>query len=900
MNDPRAANNDLVLAPGEFAYMQSTTNGDVRTNVGPSVVTQAGNDRPVRFDPKTRKFNRCTLDDAVQPCTVAVEGDYIVLENPTQDKKHPSSGANNSPNLLVGRKVIIPGPATFALYPGQSADVIPGHQLRSNQYLLCRIYNEGEAKANWSNTVVKTSTEGGEGTPPEGGDPAKATATVTKDVKVESLVQGQLFIIKGTDVSFYIPPTGVEVLQDKEDGEYVRNAVTLEQLEYAILIDENGNKRYEKGPQVVFPKPTERFHERMVDDEGEQKPTRRFRAIELNNIQGVHIKVIAPFTETVNGQETKRNVGDEYFVTGKEQAIFYPRPELSIVTYGEGNQKHYATAVPDGEARYVMDRDTGKIATVPGPTMLLPDPIHEVQVRRILTDRQVSLWYPNNPDALLYNQQLRQLSAAAPRGKSGMITEAELTRQATNAGYESMISQASGVADTESLQAFSNLRSVSKRSLSEPTRQARAGQAQGETFNRGTQYTPPRQVTIDSRFEGAPSIAVWTGYAVLVVSKTGDRRVVVGPDNVILNYDETLEVLSLSTGKPKTTDKVEGTVYLRVKNNKVSDVINVETSDHVSLDVKLSYRVNFEGDTKEDQEAWFGVENYVKFLCDHARSVLKGAVRKTTIEQFYADSTAIVRDTIVGKPDGTGNRTGMVFEENGMIVTDVEVLGVEIKDASVRQLLTDAQGTVIRQNISLGQSRKNLEVIEQTEDINRKTEEAKFTTAKRVNEIASERLAIELGLALANYDAESKKQAEERAKAIRAEEILDVNYSAVLVRKKNDAEQTLAIEKAKSEVRLKELEAEVSAVVRRFEAIAPGFTQALLALSNNDTIEKVAKALSIQNVLGGGNLAETIKKAFDGTAIGQDGIGNLLSHLGGREPMMPFVREGLAAPVNAR
>jgi hypothetical protein len=44
----------------------------------------------------------------------------------------------------------------------------------------------------------------------------------------------------------------------------VRDAVTLERLEYCILLDENGNKRFIQGPAVVFPAPTETFVERRI------------------------------------------------------------------------------------------------------------------------------------------------------------------------------------------------------------------------------------------------------------------------------------------------------------------------------------------------------------------------------------------------------------------------------------------------------------------------------------------------------------------------------------------------------------------------------------------------------------------------------------------------------------
>ena len=100
----------------------------------------------------------------------------------------------------------------------------------------------------------------------------------------DELTVGKLLIIKGTDVSFYIPPTGVGVVPEAE-GRYAREAMTLERLEYCILVDQNGKKRYERGPQVVFPEPTEAFLEK--------NGRRKFRAVELNEIQGLHIKVIA-------------------------------------------------------------------------------------------------------------------------------------------------------------------------------------------------------------------------------------------------------------------------------------------------------------------------------------------------------------------------------------------------------------------------------------------------------------------------------------------------------------------------------------------------------------------------------------------------------------------------------
>src|SRR6185369_7356241 len=132
-----------------------------------------------------------------------------------------------------------------------------------------------EARKNWGQAVIKPAiTDGADA-------PAQPIARAPAELTV-----GKQLIIKGTDVSFYIPPTGVGVVAD-EGGKYVRDALTLERLEYCILVDQNGKKRYERGPQVVFPEPTETF---ITKDS-----YRKFRALELNEIQGLHIKVIAPY-----------------------------------------------------------------------------------------------------------------------------------------------------------------------------------------------------------------------------------------------------------------------------------------------------------------------------------------------------------------------------------------------------------------------------------------------------------------------------------------------------------------------------------------------------------------------------------------------------------------------------
>ena len=170
-------------------------------------------DTLVYFDTKTKKFIPCNrYEDAIQLVTTAPEGWYIALKNPAPGNKHPQPGTSNSipENMEIGKKINIPGPISFALYPGQMAQVIQGHTLRSNQYLVAKVYDAD------SLNTTKEDRDASENEP--------------------YFVNGQVLIIKGTEISFYIPPTGIEVKAINNDPSkgYVRDAVTLERLEYCI------------------------------------------------------------------------------------------------------------------------------------------------------------------------------------------------------------------------------------------------------------------------------------------------------------------------------------------------------------------------------------------------------------------------------------------------------------------------------------------------------------------------------------------------------------------------------------------------------------------------------------------------------------------------------------------
>lgn len=822
---------DLVLSPNEYAYLLDRTKGIVSCYVGPIKTSLSNTDSPVKFNPRTKKFEDCYLDDATCLFMTAPENWYIILKNPEPNGKHPSArSANELPQLEIGKKVNITGPTSFALYPGQMARAVQGHRLRSNQYLLVRVYDEESAKANWNNSVIKTK-ENAEVVQSSGEDSEvtteKSVAAIT-EITSDDLTVGKIMVIKGTEVSFYIPPTGIEVLPTEKHGsDYIRDAVTLERLEYCILKDEDGNKRYVHGPAVVFPEPTESF---ITNG---NTCNYKFRAIELSKISGIYVKVIADYEE--NGKTHK--VGEELFITGKDQMIYYPRPEHAIIAYGD-RIVHHAVAIPTGEGRYVMDRMTGKISTVKGPEMFLPDPRTQVIVKRKLTRTQASLWYPGNSEVLRYNEDLGE--------------------EEPNVYANSAMASVENVSKSFS---YSGASAITPMEL-----------AESSLMNRGTTFTPPRTITIDNKFDGVVSIDVWTGYAVNVVSKDGSRKVVTGPCTHLMDYDQTLEILEMSTGKPKTTDKLLRTVYLRVENNKISDIIKCETKDFVSVDIKVSYCVDFLEDYKDK---WFSVENYVKYLCDRIRSLMKRESKKYTIEEFYQNAADIVRqvalnitpvDELAKADETTAGRTGRFFAENGMLLHDVEVLSVHV-DEDVEDILQEHQQDAIRKSIELADAEQRIKLNSELAAADDKIAKIQYNSEKTKLELQADLQQKRISIDTAEQKARNDQKLADLKAQQDFQKIKDSLDDAERARMKKTRDAEIEYREKLAEIDKARNEAYAAAVVQMMTAMSPQLAASIEQLGNNALFADVAQKISPLAIVNGESIADTSNKLLKGTAF---------------------------------
>lgn len=845
---------ELVLPPGTYAFVLDETKGNINAYCGPIKQSLSNTDRLVTYDANSKRFVPAgRAEQAIQTNIVCPKGCYVVLDNPAAGGRgQPQPGkADVMPigTLDYGRTENLSGPQSFPLWPGQVATVVKGHHLRSNQYLIVRVYDDEAAKANWAKSVVKRvavkdakDAKDAKEASTDQVDSFLVALLDSLEIDTETLVTGQQIIITGTNVAFYIPPTGVEVLKDEsEGGKYVRDAVTLERLEYSILLGENGKKEYRRGPDVVFPTPTQQFFKKGTE--------RRFRAYELQPTNGIHIKVIAAYDEG----DTHYSAGDEMFITGSDMPIYYPREEHAIISYGD-TEKSYAVAIPAGEGRYVLDRRSGSVDLVVGPLMFLPNPIEEVIVRRILTDFECELYYPGNNEVLRFNRQLADKGIDVSTDPATM--NAAIARTVRSARHE-----------------------YGSDTIAESVR--------FDALSRSTTYTPPRMITLNTKFDGAVQINVFSGFAVQVVNSKGERRTVVGPKTVLLGYDEKLERLSLSKGKPKTSDLRLNTPYLRYISNPVSDIISLKTKDLVNVDVHVKYLVRFDA---ADLDRWFSIDNYVQYMVDHLRSIIGNAVRNYEVQEFYTNSTNILRDVVLGKNETEGTPTTLPqprkrplkhFHENGMTVYDLELISVTVQDRAVADLLARSRQETLSETIALDRATAVTAYVTGTQEALRKQMEEKSLTTALQLDLDASRAAKQAELDMAQALQENERQ-----------ETIDLGEQASAQARKNVEALLLEISKAQRDLdklykdadsaRDINREAELAkAQETRMKAVGPALVEAMVSLAQSGQFQAMAQHLAPLALIRNESLTGTLEQIFEGTPLAKM-IGNFqkLSNIG--------------------
>ncbi len=209
-----------------FLWSLNETSGEILMHVGPTEFTPSANDRIVRSNDRGG-FEQAPME--ARPFIVARDGEYVVLSNPvtiTDDTAKNGAfiaGGNKEKELVAGTKRIIPGPCSFPLWPGQSAEVRPAHKLGANQYLLVEVVGEVDERAPYFRLVIESAglssaviDQGGEAPSAADLGPFSVRGAAPGD---GSLRLGQRIVIQGRHTQLFIPPSGIEIVPPIEESE---------------------------------------------------------------------------------------------------------------------------------------------------------------------------------------------------------------------------------------------------------------------------------------------------------------------------------------------------------------------------------------------------------------------------------------------------------------------------------------------------------------------------------------------------------------------------------------------------------------------------------------------------------------------------------------------------------
>jgi hypothetical protein len=324
------------------------------------------------------------------------------------------------------------------------------------------------------------------------------------------------------------------------------------------------------------------------------------------------------------------------------------------------------------------------------------------------------------------------------------------------------------------------------------------------------------------------------------------------------------------------------TCFVRVRGNRVSDVLTVETADYVKISLHVSYSVTFRTEFKE---RWFNHENYIQVLCEHLRSLVRGRARMMSLSTLWPNLPALVRDTILGEKTTEG-RPGRLFQENGMEVTEVEVLSSTIEERRVSELMQKVQTESVMLQLGDRQAQETLTSMKLRAEVDRQNQELTVSAKEReakLGELArrlsydaalleaknAEALAREKQRLADEREAEAQRARIAREQAMKEQELQllqqEADAKAASSRLLHAAELERREKLHALEVAL--LEANAAATVAERQAVQKGLIEAMTALGDKMLLSEVAENMNLVSLFKGKDVGQILSEIVGGTSV---------------------------------
>jgi len=321
-------------------------------------------------------------------------------------------------------------------------------------------------------------------------------------------------------------------------------------------------------------------------------------------------------------------------------------------------------------------------------------------------------------------------------------------------------------------------------------------------------------------------------------------RVVFGPAMVILQPEEEITVLSLSGDTPKRPHLIT-CLELRLGPDFMTDIVEVETSDHARLKVTLSYNWRFKVDQRNPHKI-FQVKDFVGDACKALASRVRGAVAASSFDHFHRHSARIIRRAVFGETDEGKIKDNLTFTSNSLLITNVDIQSVEPIDERTRESLQKSVQLAIE--ITTREQKRNAKF-----DADSKEQEAKseLTCQKIINQRAIEQAKqklIEKQCSCKAIEAagEAEAEAKGRKKKLLIEADLSVKQATLAVEASEiEAKASLIEAKQTKDVEIAHNEKLLEMELKKASALSDIETEKFSSLVNiigSKTIQSIARA----------------------------------------------------------
>jgi len=170
--------------------------------------------------------------------------------------------------------------------------------------------------------------------------------------------------------------------------------------------------------------------------------------------------------------------------------------------------------------------------------------------------------------------------------------------------------------------------------------------------------------------------------------KEKKARILFGPELVVLGPYESFGVLSLSAGKPKKQSALKS-LCLMLGPDFITDIIEVETSDHARLQIQLAFNNHFKYDREDPVSVAkiFAVPDFIGFACKQIGSKIRAVIAQTNFDEFHRNSAEIIKNSVFGTDQDGNINSQLEFEANQLVISSVDVQSIEPVDLKMRESL---------------------------------------------------------------------------------------------------------------------------------------------------------------------------------------------------------------------